>query len=587
MTFMTRVCQRLCWLLPLFLLCHCASKHQPQPFSALFSLRPRNQLSLAHLWEIRQLQQKQESEGLVPLEARRFYDLWQVELGTLKKTSPRYGEIVEKMKSLHGTIAPFDAEINELFRDNADYRESTDKKNNKNSFRESATKAIYSEAQSLWNQDKNDLAFEKINALLNSAQENLSDEENYRVHWLRFRIAIELHDVLAAQLSYEALRANEPCRQETAEAGFLVALNYFSRDEASKAVRTFDDQCDPDTSPSQKIKRLYWRARFLEKESPEQSQKIYDELFQSKMPGYYVYLAKSRLGEKVVLPAMDLETKSQSYLTQQFPVPRKVEKLFVKAEERLRYRLYRDASVYLTRAAQILKQDVSDEYLAAMLYCAHLLQASGSHLEAMKIYAVLTTALQEDSQGVLALEMGFLKEMFPRPFASRVEWLSRIWQIDPDFVYAIMRQESAFNPAAVSPVGARGLMQLMPYLAKNLTEKWGYETYYSDKFLGQGEENLKLATFHLNQLQQLTPHLVLMAAAYNAGLRRVSSWWRKYGMHPLDVFVEMVPVNETRNYVKLVLRNFIYYKALRQGGVVSESLLPSLLPPPPPPSIVP
>ena len=119
----------------------------------------------------------------------------------------------------------------------------------------------------------------------------------------------------------------------------------------------------------------------------------------------------------------------------------------------------------------------------------------------------------------------------------------------------------------------------MPSLARSLSHQWSYQPYYSDRLLFDADENLKLSTFHLSQLRVLAPHVVLMSAAYNAGMSRVSGWWKRFGALPLDVFVEFIPVNETRNYVKLVMRNYIYYKALRSGGVVDSNLIPFQLPP--------
>ena len=160
-----------------------------------------------------------------------------------------------------------------------------------------------------------------------------------------------------------------------------------------------------------------------------------------------------------------------------------------------------------------------------------------------------------------------------------MEWLAHEWNIDPDFTYAIMRQESAFNPGALSMAHARGLMQLMPALAKTVSRAWGYQAFYNDKMLFIARENLKLASFHLYKLGTVAPNLVLTAAAYNAGLSRTYSWWRKYGSLPLDAFVEYIPIRETRNYVKLVLRNFIYYKALENRGSWTPISFPCICPP--------
>ena len=93
-----------------------------------------------------------------------------------------------------------------------------------------------------------------------------------------------------------------------------------------------------------------------------------------------------------------------------------------------------------------MKEDVTTDSIFPLLYIAHLFQATGDHLEAMKIYSVVTSLFMEDSPAVAPLKVDFLPEMFPRPYNNTVESLSREWGADPDFIYAIMRQESAFNP---------------------------------------------------------------------------------------------------------------------------------------------
>jgi len=171
--------------------------------------------------------------------------------------------------------------------------------------------------------------------------------------------------------------------------------------------------------------------------------------------------------------------------------------------------------------------------------------------------------------------------LYHRPFLSEVEWACRTWGVDPDFVYSIMRQESAFNPGAVSVAGARGLMQLMPVLGKFLVEQWKIPMPQGKGYLFRGKENIRLATYHLRQLNQVAPHPALIAASYNAGIQRVTGWWKRFGHYPLDIFVEFVPIHETRNYIKLVLRNYIYYSAIRNQGRVPQSLFSKDLPPSP------
>ncbi|MBS0254472.1 MAG: lytic transglycosylase domain-containing protein [Proteobacteria bacterium] len=145
------------------------------------------------------------------------------------------------------------------------------------------------------------------------------------------------------------------------------------------------------------------------------------------------------------------------------------------------------------------------------------------------------------------------------------------WQVDPALVYAHTLQESLFRTRAVSPAGARGLMQIMPAAARDHAAEVGVTGNAAD--LARPEVNLAFGQNHLAMLraapgtQGLLPKVV---AAYNAGLQPVTRWnsqIRDQG-DPL-LWIESVPYWETRGYVAAVLRNYWMYE--RQAGGVSES----------------
>jgi soluble lytic murein transglycosylase len=132
-------------------------------------------------------------------------------------------------------------------------------------------------------------------------------------------------------------------------------------------------------------------------------------------------------------------------------------------------------------------------------------------------------------------------------------------------VLGVIRQESAFDPEAVSSAGARGLMQLMPATAKSVAKRLGLK-YTKDKLTADSEFNISLGRAYLSEL--LNRHggsYVLSIAAYNAGPARVSEWTarfrdpRRNGVDVID-WVELIPISETRNYVQRVLENTQVYR---------------------------
>ncbi len=134
--------------------------------------------------------------------------------------------------------------------------------------------------------------------------------------------------------------------------------------------------------------------------------------------------------------------------------------------------------------------------------------------------------------------------------------------LDPVFVASLIRQESNWNPRATSPVGARGLMQLMPPVGAELARSKGIRPW-DPEMLYDPAISIRLGTLHLRDLARKYPKdLVKILAAYNAGEARVEKWSTKAGANDPEVFTERIPFVETRDYVRIVLRNQAYYDAL-------------------------
>jgi len=133
--------------------------------------------------------------------------------------------------------------------------------------------------------------------------------------------------------------------------------------------------------------------------------------------------------------------------------------------------------------------------------------------------------------------------------------------IDPALVAALIRQESSFNPRATSPVGARGLMQIMPDVGRSLARSRGVRGY-TDERLYDPALNIRLGTIHLASLLRGGRPFVHVLAAYNAGESRVEKWKRKAGAGDPEMFTERIPFVETRDYVRAIVRNQAFYREL-------------------------
>lgn len=153
---------------------------------------------------------------------------------------------------------------------------------------------------------------------------------------------------------------------------------------------------------------------------------------------------------------------------------------------------------------------------------------------------------------------------FLSPYGDQVRPAAQNQSIDDAWVYGLMRQESRFITGAKSNVGASGLMQLMPATAKWVAKKIGLRDYNHSQ-VNNTEINVLLGTSYMRLvMENLDNHPVLASAAYNAGPGRAKKWRAE---RPLEgaIYAETIPFSETRDYVKKVMSNSVYYSVLFTG----------------------
>ena len=153
---------------------------------------------------------------------------------------------------------------------------------------------------------------------------------------------------------------------------------------------------------------------------------------------------------------------------------------------------------------------------------------------------------------------------FLAPYSDQVRPAAQNQALDDAWVYGLMRQESRFITSAKSNVGASGLMQLMPATAKWVAKKIGLKNYDHSQ-VHDTQINVLLGTSYMRLvMENLDNHPVLTSAAYNAGPSRARKWRAE---RPLEgaVYAETIPFSETRDYVKKVMSNAVYYSALFNG----------------------
>jgi soluble lytic murein transglycosylase len=177
------------------------------------------------------------------------------------------------------------------------------------------------------------------------------------------------------------------------------------------------------------------------------------------------------------------------------------------------------------------------------------------------------------SASIESIPLPYWHILFPEPYWSTIKAESAKNNLDPYLVASLIRQESEFNPSAVSYANAWGLMQLLPSNGKRLAREEGIANFQTFHLLDP-ETNIRLGTRYLKQTLDKfggVPEYAL--AAYNAGDNRVEDWQAAGPYSGIDEFVESIPFTQTRDYVQAILRNIEIYREIdaRTNSAASTS----------------
>ena len=191
--------------------------------------------------------------------------------------------------------------------------------------------------------------------------------------------------------------------------------------------------------------------------------------------------------------------------------------------------------------------------------------------------AVLANQWQWHSKAIASL--GTVKQWddiqirFPLAYVEQINSAAEETKVPAYMLFALARQESGFNATATSPAGAMGLIQVMPATAKETSRKYKIP-YYNKRQLHDVNTNVPLgAHYYKGLIKRFGNNRILATAAYNAGPHRVSRWQKDSGGKlPFDIWISLIPFEETRSYVRNVLMYSVIYS--RKLGLTPEMLEP-------------
>ena len=354
-------------------------------------------------------------------------------------------------------------------------------------------------------------------------QHNFSDEPQYQTRRMIVLAAIR-HDT-ADRLNISDILQPRDDDQYLHETLIRDALTNRSWAQALDRIKQLP------LSLQRKERWQYWRARLLEKlNRKDEAKDIYLTLAQER--SYHGFLAADQLGETYHLQHVPLSSDQEA-----------ISKLSKQADMQRAYELITLGR--LLDARREWKLALVGMNKTALQQAAKLAQSWNWHSQA--IFTLARTAYWDD-----------LELRFPIEHKEKIADRARSQCLDDAWVFAVVRQESAFATDAQSTAGARGLMQLMPTTASFIARKTGVKPPQKQELYDPGL-NIQLGTAYLRKvMDQLAGNQVLATAAYNAGPNRVKRWLPDKAVSA-DLWIETIPFSETRKYTQRVLAYSVIY----------------------------
>jgi soluble lytic murein transglycosylase len=174
------------------------------------------------------------------------------------------------------------------------------------------------------------------------------------------------------------------------------------------------------------------------------------------------------------------------------------------------------------------------------------------------------------AQEIGVLPTAYWRVLFPRPYWPEVQRFATENNLDPYLVASLIRQESEFNPGAVSYANAYGLMQLLPGTGKTVARSVGMKHYNTAALLSP-TTNIELGTRYFREMTDKLGMIEYALAAYNAGSDRVQDWRDTGHYRDIQEFVESIPFVQTRDYVQSIVRNAAIYRRLYSGNAAATA----------------
>lgn len=361
---------------------------------------------------------------------------------------------------------------------------------------------------------------------------------------------------------YRELQQRFPNGSKASYAHWKTAWLTLRQGRKEEAKKLLEEQISLYPGGNEANAALYWRARLAEEDNqPAMARAFYQKLSDRYRNYYYAELARARL-DKLPLVA---DPPGEFPLLDRIPPLQHAEKITLEEAPTdnlhlQKAKLLGNGGLVDFAASEMQAAAKEDPGSWALAQTAQLFTDTGHYDRAIE-------TMKRSVPSYFAVDLSMLpreywEALFPRPYWPDLKKFSEKNGLDPYLVASLIRQESEFNPLAVSRANAVGLMQLLPKTGKVVARE-EHVKHYNASQLYTPAMNLQLGTrYFRGMVDQFGGSFEHALAAYNAGSDRVQEWMGQGPYRDSPEFVESIPFTETREYVQAIMRNASVYRQL-------------------------
>ncbi len=407
-----------------------------------------------------------------------------------------------------------------------------------------APTALYRLAETYWNRDENAKALDYFKQLGDRYPKSSFNDLAHLASARIYETVGKPEDALRLYQDFSKKFPESPLREE---ARWRLAWIHYLQGDYDRAYSTFHRLAAEKGEGRYQGAAIYWQARTAQKLGrSEEAKQNFLQLLNAQEESYYKGPAAGWL-EKMGVTVEEKKPASPSLLPETVPSLSPERSFHLsRAEELAQLSLNHLAVTELDEIRNSINDDLSLKMALMREYVRN-----GAYLRSTALANQLSLPSEELN-----------RYRYPLAYWETIQQRAAERGLDPYLVLALIRQESLFDPKALSPASAFGLMQLLPSTAVRAATQLGLPPPQPQR-LYEPELNLLLGTHYLKELlQRYSNNPVKAIAAYNAGENAVARWEKQIAAEDEEEFIERIPYTETRLYVKLVLRNHRVYRKI-------------------------